>query len=66
MMNVINDQREVLINLRSEVDTAEARLEKASRTTEKMVIKRNDAEKKKMIGRERYKKDLHRKGKIGR
>ena len=46
MMNVINDQREVLINLTTEVDTAEGRLVKAITTTDEMVMKRKDAEEK--------------------
>ena len=49
MMNVINDQREVLINLRSEVDTAEGRLDKASRTREEMEMKRKEAKKRKLL-----------------
>ena len=46
MMNVINDQREVLINLTTEVDTAEGRLVKAIKTTDEMVMKRKDGEEK--------------------
>ena len=46
MLNVINDQREVLINLTTEVDTAEGRLVKAITTTDEMVMKRKDAEEK--------------------
>ena len=49
MMNFINDQREVLINLRSEVDTAEGRLDKASRTREEMEMKRKEAKKRKLL-----------------
>ena len=46
MLNVINDQREVLINLTTEVDTAEGRLVKAIKTTDEMVMKRKDGEEK--------------------
>ena len=45
MMNVINDQREVLINLTTEVETAEGRLEKLIRIMEEVEMKRKEVEK---------------------
>ena len=63
-MNVINDQREVLINLRSEVDAAEGRLEKASRAREEMKRKREDAEKKQLLAEKNQRKILLEKKKM--
>jgi chromosome segregation ATPase len=56
MMNAINDQREVLINLTTEVDTAEGRLEKAIRTRGEMEIKWKIAEKKRLLAKENTRK----------
>ena len=44
MMEAIKDQKEVLINLRSEVDIAEMRLDEASRMTEEMEMRKMEAE----------------------
>ena len=44
MMEAIKDQKEVLINLRSEVDIAEIRLDEARRMTEEMEMRKMEAE----------------------
>ena len=44
MMEAIKDQKEVLINLRSEIHIAEMSLEETSRMTDKMEMIRNEAE----------------------
>ena len=44
MMEAIKDQKDVLINLRSEVDIAELRLDEASRMTEEMEMRKMEAE----------------------
>ena len=49
MMETIKDQKEVLINLRSEVNTAETRLKEANRMTEEMEMRRNNAENERMV-----------------
>ena len=49
MMEAIKDQKEVLINLRSEVDLAEMRLDDAFSVTEEMEIRRKKAENKRLM-----------------
>ena len=44
MMEAIKDQKEVLINLRSEVDLAEMRMDDAVSVTEEMEVRRKKAE----------------------
>ena len=49
MMEAIKDQKEVLINLRSEVDLAEMRLDDAFGETEEMEIRRKKAENERLM-----------------
>jgi len=44
MMNAINDQKKVLVKLRSEVNKAENRLERAMKVTNEIEMKRSEAE----------------------
>ena len=43
-MNAINDQKKVLVKLRSEVNKAENRLERAMKVTNEIEMKRSEAE----------------------
>ena len=49
MMEAIKDQKEVLIDLRSEVDLAEMRLDDALRVTEDMEISKKKAENERLL-----------------
>ena len=49
MMDAITEQKEVLINLRSEVDMAEERLDDALRITTEMEVKKKMAEKERLM-----------------
>ena len=49
MMEAIKDQKEVLINLRSEIHISEMRLKETSRMTEEMEMIRNEAENERLI-----------------
>ena len=52
MMGTIKDQKEVLINLRSDLDIAEVRLEEASKMTMEMEMKREVAETDRLMAEE--------------
>ena len=64
MMEAIKDQKDILINLRSEVDIAEMRLDEASRMTEEMEMRKMEAENERIMAEKDTRRTDNRKDKL--